>query len=170
MRRRQGRRHWEPFDIISADAYRDAANADDYRAQIRALARHGKPAAVTEFGCCTYRGAASRGASGWTIISGTGPQRRINGMYVRDEHEQAWYLRELLTLYEEEGIDTAFWFSFANYDKPRRAGPGQDLDLASYGLVAVLEPGHGDGGQACCPKKHSPPWPDIRTSRSLRSG
>ena len=108
---------------------------------------------MTEFGCCTYRGAASRGASGWTIISGTGPSRRINGTYVRDEHEQARYLRELLTLYEEEGIDTAFWFSFANYDKPRRADPGQDLDLASDGLVAVLEPGHGDGGQTWVPKE-----------------
>ena len=79
------------------------------------------------------------------VRSGTVP-----GAY---EHEQAGYLSELLTLYEEEGIDTAFWFSFANYDKPRRADPGQDLDLASYGLVAVPESGHGDGGQAWVPKE-----------------
>ena len=138
---------WEPFDIVSVDAYRDAANTDGYREQIRALTKHGKPAAVTEFGCCTYRGAADRGATGWTIVSGTGPQRRISGTYMRDEHEQARHLRELLALYEEEGIDTAFWFTFANYDKPRRAGPGQDLDLASYGLVAVLEPDDGRGIQ-----------------------
>lgn len=131
---------WQPFDIVSVDAYRDATNAGGYRAQIRSLTGHGKPAAVTEFGCCTYRGAADRGAFGWTIVSGTGPQRRISGTYARDEQEQARYLRELLSLYEEEGIDSAFWFTFANYDKPRRAEPGQDLDLASYGVVAVLEP------------------------------
>ena len=144
---------WEPFDIVSVDAYRDAANADGYQAQIRALTGHGKPAAVTEFGCCTYRGAADRGASGWTIVSGTGGERRISGTYLRDEHEQAHYLRELLALYEAEGIDSAFWFTFANYDKPRRAEPQRDLDLASYGVVAVLDPGHDSGRQTWARKE-----------------
>ncbi len=136
---------WTPFDIVSVDAYRGSSNAAAYRGQIRALTAHGRPAAVTEFGCCTYRGAADRGAQGWTIVSGTGSQRRIDGPYVRDEGEQARYLVELLSLYEEEGIDSAFWFSFANYDKPRREEPSRDLDLASYGVVAVLDPDGGDG-------------------------
>jgi len=130
---------WRPFDIVAVDAYRDAANAAGYRDLIRGLTRHGKPVAVAEFGCCTYRGAADRGASGWTIVSGSGPARRIDGSYQRDEREQADYLRELLDVYEDEGIDSAFWFSFASYDKPRRPDPREDLDLASFGLVAVLE-------------------------------
>lgn len=136
---------WDPFDIVGVDAYRDAANAGQYRAQIRSLTGHGKPAAVTEFGCCTFRGAADRGAAGWTIVSGQGTRRRIDGAYLRDEQEQARYLRELLAIHDEAGIDTAFWFSFANYDKPHRSDPGRDLDLASFGVVAVLEP-DGPGG------------------------
>jgi hypothetical protein len=144
---------WQPFDIVSADAYRDASNAGSYRALVRELTRHGKPAAVTEFGCCTYRGAADRGASGWAIVSGRGAERRIDGTYQRDEGEQAGYLRDLLGIYEEEGIDSAFWFSFANYDKSRRPEPGQDLDLASYGLVAVLESDHGPFAPGWVPKE-----------------
>jgi len=35
-----------------------------HRAQVRTLPRHGKLAAVTEFGCCTYREAAEQGGSG----------------------------------------------------------------------------------------------------------
>lgn len=144
---------WEPFDIVAMDAYRDASNAGGYRELVRSLTTHGKPAAVTEFGCCTFRGAADRGGSGWTIVSGAGAQRRLNGTYVRDEHEQARYLSELLALYEEEGIDAAFWFSFASYDKPRRADPAQDLDLASFGVVAVLEPDDGRAIQAWVKKE-----------------
>ncbi len=141
---------WEPFDIVGVDAYRDKSNATGYRAQIRGLTGHGKPAAVTEFGCCTFRGAADHGAAGWTIVSGREARRRIDGAYLRDEHEQARYLRELFALYDEEGIDAAFWFTFANYDKPRRPDPGHDLDLASFGVVAVLEPvgPAGPGGAA----------------------
>jgi hypothetical protein len=144
---------WAPFDIVSVDAYRDASNTAGYRDQIRDLTRHGKPAAVTEFGCCTYRGAASRGAAGWTIVSGAGPERRFDGRYTRDEEGQARYLRELLAIYEAEGIDAAFWFSFANYDKPRRAEPGQDLDLASFGLVAVPAADHGRPAQQWVKKR-----------------
>jgi hypothetical protein len=144
---------WEPFDIVSVDAYRDASNAGGYRDLVRGLTGYGKPAAVTEFGCCTYRGAADRGASGWAVVSGSGPERRIDARYQRDEREQAGYLRELLDVYEEEGIDSAFWFSFANYDKPRRPDPREDLDLASYGLVAVLEAARGPVDPGWVPKE-----------------
>jgi hypothetical protein len=93
---------------------------------------------VTEFGCCTYRGAAARGGTGWAIIDrATGT---LHGEYVRDEAEQAAYLRELLAIFEEEGVDSAFWFTFAGYGMPHRPGdPARDLDLASYGVVKVLE-------------------------------
>jgi hypothetical protein len=45
------------FDLVSVDAYRDAGNAAGYRDALRAYRRFGKPVAVTEFGCCTYRDA-----------------------------------------------------------------------------------------------------------------
>jgi hypothetical protein len=130
---------WAPFDVVATDAYRDASNAAGYRDQVRALTRHGKPAVVTEFGCCTFRGAADAGALGWTIVRGRGDDRAIDGEHVRDEAEQARYLLELLAIFEQEGIDSAFWFTFASFDKPRREDPRRDLDLGSYGVVAVLE-------------------------------
>jgi len=53
---------WTPFDIIASDAgYRSAATAPTYRDTVRAFVAQGralgKPVAVTEFGCATFRGA-----------------------------------------------------------------------------------------------------------------
>lgn len=63
----------------------------------------------------------------------------IKGDYQRDEGEQVRYLRELLEIFEQEGLHSAFWFNFADYHVPHRADPHYDLDLASYGVVKVLE-------------------------------
>ena len=59
----------------------------------------------------------------------------LDGEYVRDEAEQARCLAELLDVFEAEGVDSAFVFTFANYHLPERA----DLDLASMGVVTVFE-------------------------------
>ena len=36
-------------------------------------------------------------------------------------------------------MDSAFWFTFAGFGLPRRDDPRGDLDLASYGVVAILD-------------------------------
>jgi hypothetical protein len=132
---------WEPFDIVATDAYRDATNAGGFREELRKFLGHGKPFAVTEFGCCPYAGAADRGGMGWAIIEATDGPPQLNGAYVRDEAEQARYLRELRAIFEDEGVDLAFWFTFAGYNLPHRADPRRDLDLASFGVVTMLEGG-----------------------------
>lgn len=135
---------WEQFDLVSVDAYRDADNAAGYRDALRAYLRFGKPVAVTEFGCCTYRGAADRGGIGWMIVDEKSDPPVIPGTYKRDEDEQVRYLHDMLAVYEAESIDSAFWFSFAGFEQPRHpTDPHRDLDLASYGVVAVLEHAHG---------------------------
>jgi hypothetical protein len=53
---------WSRFDLVSADLYRDSSNAAGYRDLLRSYARFGKPVVVSEFGCCTYKGAADAGA------------------------------------------------------------------------------------------------------------
>lgn len=53
------------------------------------------------------------------------------------------YMRDLLTIFEQEGMDSAFWFTFAGYALPHRADPRYDLDMASYGVVKNLEKGQG---------------------------
>jgi hypothetical protein len=152
---------WAPFDVVSTDAgYRSVENAarfrDDVRAFVARAAAQGKPAAVTEFGCTTHRGAADLGGRGDAIVEwdDDGRPRRLRGDHTRDEAEQAGYLRELLAVFDAEGVDTAFVNTFARYDLPHRDDPGQDLDMASYGVVKVLgdRAGHADPGLAWEPK------------------
>jgi hypothetical protein len=137
---------WAAFDVISTDAgYRSIELAgrfpDDIRAFVAQATAQGKPAAITEFGCTTHRGAADLGGRGDTIVEwdDDGRPRRLRGGYARDEAEQATYVRELLEIFDAEGVDTAFVNTFARYDLPHRGDPDQDLDMASYGMVKVLE-------------------------------
>jgi hypothetical protein len=137
---------WTPFDIISTDAgYRSVEVADRIREGTRALVAQGKPVAITEFGCTTYRGAADLGGRGDKIIvwDEAGRPLRLNGEYIRDEGEQAAYIRELLDIYHAEGIDSVFVHTFAHYHLPHRSDPREDLDMACFGIVKVLEDGLG---------------------------
>ena len=145
---------WARFDVISTDAgYRSAATAAHFRDLVRGFVAQGraqgKPVAVTEFGCMTYRGAADLAIDVHSIIvwGADGRADRLNGEYVRDEAEQATYLRELLDVFEAEGVDNAFVYTFARYDLPHREDPRADLDLASRGVVKVLDGRGGARGQ-----------------------
>jgi hypothetical protein len=136
---------WTPFDIVSVDAHRSKAVAGVYQQAIRTLVGQPKPAAITEFGCTTHRGASDDGArSGEILEYEDGQAVRLNGDYVRDEDEQATYLRELLDVYEAEGVDAAFVCTFVCYGRPHRADPRLDLDMASWGVVKELEGRTGD--------------------------
>ncbi len=139
---------WSPFDIVSVDLYRSAEIADQFAAGVRTLVAPGKPVAITEFGAATFRGAGDRGARGLEIVEHPerGAAARLDGEYARDEAGQAAYLRELLEIFDAEGIDSAFVFLFALYDHPHRpdGDPRDDLDLASYGIVKVFEDRYGD--------------------------
>jgi hypothetical protein len=147
---------WALFDIISTDAaYRTKENASRFRDNIRAFVAQGraqgKPVAITEFGCTTYRGAADLAGHDptFTMIVWGDDARPIglNGEYVRDEDEQATYLREVLDVFEAEGVDNAFVNTFARYDLPHRSDPREDFDMASFGVVKVLDGQGGAPGQ-----------------------
>jgi hypothetical protein len=138
---------WTPFDVAGVDAYRDAGNAGRFGLELRQHLRHGKPLAITEFGCCGYAGAAGRGGLGWAILDTSAEPPVLDGDYVRDEHEQVTYLRELNEIFEAEGVDLAFWFTFAGYKFVSGTGSRRDLDLASYGVVKMVPGGPGSGYQ-----------------------
>lgn len=132
---------WTPFDIIAVDAHRAKEVAHLYQAGIQTLVAQGKPVAITEFGCATYRGAGDHGGRGGSELieyEGSTPVR-LNGDYIRDEQEQATHLRELLDIFTTEGVDAAFVGTFACYGWPHRSNPREDLDVASWGVVKVLE-------------------------------
>ncbi|QUQ71131.1 hypothetical protein [Kutzneria sp. CA-103260] len=132
---------WTPFDIVSVDGYRDKENAATFRDQLATRTKWGKPLAITEFGCCTYAGAGDRGGAGWAIVDDKADPPRLNGDYVRDEQEQVRYLRDHLAIFEEVGVDTALWFTFASYNAPYNPDPRYDLDMAAYGVMRVTEEG-----------------------------
>jgi hypothetical protein len=66
---------------------------------------------------------------------------RMTRPLVRDEQEQADYIRELLDVYDEGGVDAAFVNTFARRDLPTSSDPDRDFDKASYGIVKILAPG-----------------------------
>jgi len=131
---------WTPFDYLSVDLYRSAEIAAIYPDAVRSLVAQGKPVAITEFGSATFRGAPDQGAHASGIVVRDGVVAvGLDGDYDRDEAGQAAHLVELLDLFEETGVDTAFAYTFANYHLPHRSGHRKDLDLASYGVVTVFE-------------------------------
>jgi hypothetical protein len=136
---------WTPFDIVSVDLHRSKEIAHIYQQGVRALVAQGKPVAITEFGCTTHRGAADHGARSGEIVEYDGVTPvRLNGDYIRDEQEQATYLRELLDVFTAEGVAAAFACTFVCYGLPHRSDPREDLDMASWGVVKVLENRLGD--------------------------
>ena len=140
---------WTPFDIVSVELIRSAEVAGQFREGVRSLVAGGKPVAITGFGTAAYRGAGDRGGRVMEILEydeGTGAPVRLNGEYIRDEAGQAAYLAELLEIFDTEGVDSAFVFLFALENLPHRpdGDPRHDLDLASPGIVKMLEGRHGD--------------------------
>jgi hypothetical protein len=98
--------------------------------------KHEIQAIATELHCTAIR------------ISGADPERiaaagefaaRLDDDYARDESEQVRYLHDLLEIFDAAGVDSAFWFTFAGFGLPHRDEPRADMDLASYGAVAMLD-------------------------------
>jgi hypothetical protein len=139
---------WTLFDIVSVELIRSAEVAGQFRDGVQTLVAARKPVAITGFGASTYRGAGDRGGRAMEILEydKAGAPVRLNGDYVRDEVGQAAYLRELLEIFDAEGVDSTFVFLFALDSLPYRPDgePRADLDLASPGIVKVLEGRHGD--------------------------
>ena len=134
---------WGPFDIIAGDAgYRDATNAAAFPRSLAAAVGQGKPYAVTEFGCCTFRGAAEvAGATEPVTYDGHGRAAELTRALERDEQGQARYVVDLLRDYEAGEVEAAFVYTFANRHLPTTADPGRDFDLAARGIVRVLPDG-----------------------------
>jgi hypothetical protein len=141
---------WSRFDIIATDAgYRSAAFAERFGDQIRSFVAQGraqgKAVAITEFGCATYRGAADLADRDESMIMwGAGARPiAIKGEFIRDEEEQAKYIGELLDVFDREGVDSAFVYTFARYDLAYRCASHDDFDIVSAGIVKVFEDGRG---------------------------
>lgn len=139
---------WSLFDFVTVELIRSAEVADRFREGVRGLVAQGKPVAITGFGTATWRGAGAVAPRSMEIVESdpeTGEPLRLAGVYERDEEGQARYVRELLEVFDSEGVDSAFVFLFALYSHPHRpdGDPRDDLDLAGLGIVKVFENGKG---------------------------
>lgn len=135
---------WDLFDFRTFELIRSAEVAGAFREGVRGLTARPGPVAVTGFGTATWRGSADVAPRSMEIVETdpvTGAPLRLNGVYERDEAGQAAYVRELLEIFDSEGVDSAFVFLFALHSHPHRpdGDPRDDLDLASLGLVKVYE-------------------------------
>jgi hypothetical protein len=136
--------NWEPFDFIAVDAYYSAEIAHLYADSIKRLASSSKALVISEFGCITFKGARDLGARGMSVVEWDGARAvRLIGSYERDESEQSRYFNDSVNIFEEAGVDTAFWCTFACHNLPYDEDPNHDLDRASYGIVRVLPEGRG---------------------------
>ncbi|MDX8034083.1 hypothetical protein SK803_28025 [Lentzea sp. BCCO 10_0856] len=135
---------WELFDVMSFELIRSAEVADQYAAGIRNVVAQGKPVAITGFGTAAWHGSGAVAPRSMEIVEldEAGVPVRVKDGYVRDEDEQAGYLREVLEIFEAEGVDGAFVYMFAlsNYTH-RPDDPSRDFDMASPGIVKVHEDG-----------------------------
>jgi hypothetical protein len=131
---------WSRFDLVSVDLYRGAQLKDRFTDVLHRYFAFERPVAITEFGCCTYRGAADAGGRGFAILDISAQDRqstppRLNGSYIRDEAEQARELTEMLSIFDAAGVDATFVMTFAAPLNPTSDDPLYDLDMASYSLV-----------------------------------
>jgi hypothetical protein len=140
---------WDLFDLVTVELIRSAEVADRFRDGVRTLVAQPKPVAVTGFGTATWRGAGDVAPRSMEVLrydETTGAPLRLDARYERDEAGQAAYLGELLDIFDGEGVDSAFVHLFALYNLPHRpdGDPRDDLDLASLGIVKVLDGRNGD--------------------------
>ena len=140
---------WDLFDVVTLELIRNAEVAGQFRAAVRTLVDQPKPVAVTGFGTATWRGAGEVAPRSMEILDYDPVTRaplRLTGHYERDEAGQAAYLGELLEIFDSEGVDSGFVYLFALPGFPHRpdGDPRDDLDLASPGIVKVLDGRTGD--------------------------
>lgn len=138
---------WSGFDVVGMNLYREDANAAHYVDTLRGLRAHGRPAVVTEFGCCAYAGADSAGGAGHELVDFDTDPPTVDPAIPRDEALQAAHLAEMIELYRREDLDGCFVYAFSEPTNPYSDDPRHDLDKASYGVVRTLRDPAGTGAR-----------------------
>ena len=130
---------WSLLDIVSVDLYRSKRNQDSYEQQLKTYMAHNKPVAITEYGCCPVKGGADLGGTAtFTVLAIQESGLVVNDGWQYSDEEQVIYLKELFSAFTTTGVKIAFWFTFADYEKLYSEDARHNLDMASYGVVKML--------------------------------
>lgn len=138
---------WSLFDIIGLNHYRTPMNleGDAFASSLRPYVESGMPVVITEFGLCTFEGAAEMGGGGFAIVDWSTDPPTIPEGFVRSEEEQATDLMAMLDVFEAEGVHGAFVFTFIDPSYTYSPDPRYDLDMASFGVVKAFPDDSGQG-------------------------
>ncbi|MFI6490562.1 abortive phage infection protein [Streptomyces sp. NPDC050564] len=136
---------WGLFDLVGIDYYGCFRRRADYVRDLAPFRRFGKPVAIMEFGCCTFRGAPEQGGMGWDVVDYTKEPPEIKKGLVRSERAQAAYLTDVLSVFESMGLYSAMAYTFVTANAPHLPDdPRHDLDMASYSIVKAIRDRPGD--------------------------
>lgn len=135
---------WSVFDVVGVHGHRHAKNAAQFEDQLRdavdSAHAQNKPLYVLEFGACALRG-ASRKLNPAAGVVRRGEILSVRRGLVRDEEEQADYIIGLLDTFDRSGVDGSFLMGFSEPLLTTSENPDLDLDIASYGVVALSPDG-----------------------------
>jgi hypothetical protein len=129
---------WTLFDLVGLDYYAFHESLAGHRRTLRPYRRWGKPIAILEFGCCTYRGAPRRGGSGYDVVDYAKVPPVLRPGIVRSEATQADYIAHMFDVFAAERLHSASVYTFIAPDLPRLPDPRRDLDTASFAIVETL--------------------------------
>ncbi|MGX5184686.1 abortive phage infection protein [Streptomyces avermitilis] len=159
---------WGLFDLVGIDYYAYFRSREAYVRDLAAFRRFGKPVAVMEFGCCTFKGAPEMGGMGWNVVDHDKEPPQIKGGLVRSERTQAAYLADVLSVFESMGLYAAMAYTFVTPDAPHRPhDPCHDLDMASYSIVKTIEDSSRDDSGAPASGRHWEPKESFRALARL---
>lgn len=130
---------WSRFDLVGLDYYAFHESLAGHSRTLKPYRRWGKPIAILEFGCCTYRGAPRRGGSGYDIVDYSRRPPTLIGHPIRSEATQANYIDHMFDVFEAERLHSASVYTFIAPDLPYLPSPPHDLDTASFAVVKVIK-------------------------------
>ena len=130
---------WLNFDFVGVNKYLGEWNKKTYPKELKTLKKERKPILITEFGCGSFKGASDLGPMSPFIIDREKGEVRN---HIRDENEQANYIKKLIKIFKKEKVYGCFVFTFIEPYYKYSKNPKKDLDMASFNLVRVYKDGH----------------------------
>jgi len=129
---------WSDFDFISINLYKASFNKSFYNQKLKKMVSKGKPVVITEFGCCCYDGADSKGPTGYFVLDSSKTPPVFKEKCIRNEKVQADYIIDLLQTYDKEKVAGAFIFDFYVQKNTYSTNPDNDYDMASFSITKSL--------------------------------
>ena len=95
---------WKLYDYVGVNLYINKYNKNVYENSIDEYLVYKKPIVITDFGCCTFKGASDYGGSGWYYAS--------KNTVIYDEKEQADTIEKCIKIFKNMGVEGSFLLGY----------------------------------------------------------